>query len=159
MDLLDLFIGSEGILGVFSEITTRLLKRRRPFFSIIIYLPDRESTVQLVGLLNSLRDLNSKFSGDFFNEDSMDSNGADLSFSELDCSEFDLVIPSCMEWFGKSTAVLAPESHRNYLSKFYGALFVEQEYDDREQMLESATQWGRLIETFNLHNVGLAQPN
>jgi D-lactate dehydrogenase (cytochrome) len=157
-DLLDLFIGSEGILGIFSEITTRLLKRRRPFFSIIIYVPDLESTVQLVRLLNSLRDLNSKFSGDFSSEDSMDSNGADLSFSELDCSEFDLVIPSCMEWFGKSTAVLLPESHRNYLSKFYGALFVEQEYDDRDQMLESATQWSRLIETFNLHNVGLAQP-
>ncbi len=158
MDLLDLFIGSEGILGVFSEITTRLLKKRRPFFSIVIYLPDRQNTVQFVNLLNSLRDLNSTFPEDFYHENLVDSSGANSSFSELDCSEFGLVVPSCMEWFGKSTSALLPESQGNYLSKFYGALFVEQEYDDMEQMLESASQWAKLIENFNLHKIGVVNP-
>ncbi|MFH0958897.1 MAG: FAD-binding oxidoreductase [Pseudomonadota bacterium] len=157
MDLLDLFIGSEGILGIFSEITTRLLKKRRPFFSIIIYLPDRKNTVQFVEFLNSLRDFNLGISGNFWGNYS-DTELANFQFSELEHSGLDLVTPSCMEWFGRSTAGLLPESQRGYLSRFYGALFVEQEYDDTEQMMESASQWGRLIETFNLRNVGLAQP-
>ncbi len=45
MDLVDLFIGSEGILGIILEIRTRLLPRRSDFFALMLYLPSRELTV------------------------------------------------------------------------------------------------------------------
>lgn len=150
MDLVDLFIGSEGILGVIVEITTKLLKRRRSYFSLIIYLPDRETTVYFVKALNMLKKLNT--SSRNLNPDNIPQK---MSFnaqllSSLNCSKFPLIIPSCMEWFGNSTASLLPHNYSKLLRDSYGAIFIEQEYDDQEQMLQTVTQWSELIEQFNL---------
>ncbi|MGO8878560.1 MAG: FAD-binding oxidoreductase [Desulfomonilaceae bacterium] len=149
MDLIDLFIGSEGILGVIIGITTKLLKKRRPFFSMIIYLTDREITVGFVEALNLLTHLNSPFS-----KATPDINLNKIphvqSFNEVDYSRFRLIVPSCMEWFGFSTASLLPDESRKHLMESYGAVFVEQEYDNPEQMIESTSQWSELIDQFNL---------
>ena len=72
------------------------------------------------------------------------------SFNEIDYSSFRLIVPSCMEWFGCSTASLLPDESRKHLMESYGAVFVEQEYDNPEQMIESASQWSKLIDQFNL---------
>ena len=149
MDLVDLFIGSEGILGVFAQVTTKLLKRRRPFFSLIIYLPDEETTVRFVQVLNLLRSLNSPFPEECLNECKAHKIDHEHWFKEMDCSRLGLILPSCMEWFGNSTAELLPEDHKKYLKNSYGAIFVEQEYENEEEMFESASQWVELIEYFN----------
>ena len=52
MDLVDLFIGSEGILGIIIQVRTKLLPRRNPYFALMLYTGNREQTVDLVTLLD-----------------------------------------------------------------------------------------------------------
>ncbi len=55
MDLVDLFIGSEGILGIFLQVRTRLLPRRNPYFALMLSMPSRELTCRAVRLLDSFK--------------------------------------------------------------------------------------------------------
>ncbi len=48
MDLLDLFIGSEGTLGVISEVTLLLLPRPRHTWGVQFFLPSEEQAVEFV---------------------------------------------------------------------------------------------------------------
>ncbi|MGC8658806.1 MAG: FAD-binding oxidoreductase [Desulfomonilaceae bacterium] len=149
MDLVDLFIGSEGVLGAIVEITTKLLVKRRPYFSMIIFVPDLEMTVSFVSILNMLRLLNSPLVMSDSGNNQKKLCFPTQSFNGIEWSDFPLVLPSCMEWFGNSTATLLPDEHAHVLKRFYGAIFVEQEYDDPERMIEAAEQWSALIEHVN----------
>ena len=55
MDLVDLFVGSEGILGTIVSIRTRLLPQGNPRFSLILYMPDLDAVVELVQLLHKFK--------------------------------------------------------------------------------------------------------
>jgi D-lactate dehydrogenase (cytochrome) len=48
MDLLDLFIGSEGTLGVISELTLLLLPRPRYTWGLLLFLPEEDQAVEFV---------------------------------------------------------------------------------------------------------------
>ncbi len=48
MDMIDLFIGSEGILGVISEIEIRLLPRPEDVCGVTAFLPSEDAALQLV---------------------------------------------------------------------------------------------------------------
>lgn len=54
MDLLDLFIGSEGTLGVFSEIELRLIRAPDCRWGVMVFLPSDESTTQFVEAVRML---------------------------------------------------------------------------------------------------------
>lgn len=48
MDLIDLFIGSEGTLGVITAATLRLIPKPEKFFSAILFFPDEENLLSFV---------------------------------------------------------------------------------------------------------------
>jgi D-lactate dehydrogenase (cytochrome) len=149
MDLVDLFIGSEGILGVFLRIKTILLPRRRPFFALMLSLPTRELTVAVVTLLDGLKRL-------FHDKERPRESEVRAEFERLAIGEgsaqpdrYKLIAPSCMEWFGASVAPFVSQSERRLLDQSYGTLYVEQEYSEQEGLIEAASQWDRLVETIN----------
>ncbi len=48
MDLLDLFIGSEGTLAIFSEIELRLIRQPEVMWGIVVFFPSEEAAVRFV---------------------------------------------------------------------------------------------------------------
>jgi len=54
MDLIDLFIGSEGTLGVISEIRLRLLDLPKDVFSCVAFFPDEENALDFIDEARSL---------------------------------------------------------------------------------------------------------
>lgn len=149
MDLVDLFIGSEGILGIVLQIKTRLLVRRNPFFALMFYLPTRKQTVQVVTLLNN-------FKRYFHDGEQGSRQGIEkMPFSSpersaiLDLEQFRGVVPSCMEWLGASVAPLLSNERAGRLAGTYGGLYVEQEYQQGESPMAKASQWARLVDTLN----------
>lgn len=146
MDLIDLFIGDEGILGVSVQVKTRLIPRRKPYFALMIFLPTRRVTVLLVQLLDALRRLGS--TGDRAATRDIRTLLGDPDAQDLDCSPegFCGIVPSCMEWFGMSVASFVSTELSSKLRRFYGMLYVEQEYDAAEGPLEIASRWSELME-------------
>ena len=149
MDLVDLFIGSEGILGIVVEVRTKLLPRRNPYFALMLYTGNREQTTDLVTLL----DLFKRFfhDGDQSVKTKIDQNLAYIAnMSEAPRRErFSKITPACMEWFGSGVAAYLSSEQSLKMKDFYGCLFVEQEYPSGEDPLDAAQQWGELIECIN----------
>lgn len=149
MDLIDLFIGGEGVLGVILQARTKLLAKRYPYFALMIFTPSRKSTVALVRTLDRLKKL-------FHDKSCMTSGNSDLNQEPFlpddveDLTDFRKICPSCMEWFGASTSSLLGGDRGKKIEQFYGALYVEQEYSDDEDMSDKLTQWSKLIDFFNI---------
>ncbi len=54
MDLVDLFVGSEGTLAVFSEIEIRLIRQPACRWGVVAFFPSNESAVQFVKVVRGL---------------------------------------------------------------------------------------------------------
>ncbi len=146
MDLVDLFIGSEGILGVILGIKTVLLPRRKPCFALMIYLPNRGRTVELVNLLHNFRRL--FHDGEFGLREELSGTLQAMSgeSAPLDLGRFSGVVPSCMEWLGSAVGRFLSPERAESLARCYGALFLEQEYPAGNDPLEIASQWADLMD-------------
>jgi D-lactate dehydrogenase (cytochrome) len=149
MDLVDLFIGSEGILGVILQITTRLLPRRNPYFALTLYVPTHDLAVELVTLLNFMKRV-------FHNHkpEAARALGETLArftgwLDDPPVEAFRSVIPSCMEWMGSSVADLLSGERSSKLRRSYGSLYIEQEYLDAEDRMERLSQWAALVDLVN----------
>lgn len=151
MDLVDLFIGGDGILGVVLSARTRLLKRRDPYFALMIFVSSRYATVTVVQTLDYLR---KRFGKDII-RNHFSNNNSTPGFKDKhvdDLKGFKEICPSCIEWFGSSTAELLDGPHAQKLDDFYGALYVEQDYANNDDMYMKLQKWSDLLELLKLKN-------
>lgn len=70
MDLIDLFIGSEGTLGVITEIGLKLTPRPEAMQSLTLFLPTEEAVISLVDIARAAATKPSAI--EFFNHDALD---------------------------------------------------------------------------------------
>ncbi len=145
LDLVDLFIGSEGILGVIVNIKSRLLPARLPHFALMAYLPDRQTTVRLVTLLDYFRKY---LSGETEIERDLH---RELAFWKISKNSrlIAKLQPSCMEWLHRSVAPFLSTETRHKLRNAYGALYMEQEYAASEDPMDRASIWAEFVESLN----------
>ncbi|MFC1835901.1 FAD-binding oxidoreductase [Thermodesulfobacteriota bacterium] len=150
MDLVDLFIGSEGILGIILQIKTRLLPLRNPFFAMMIYAPTLDYAVSLVQLLDGLKRYSRANNREL--REQVGNMLARLSDTgkEFGLDSLQTIVPSCMEWFGSSVAEFVSPARRPLLQQSFGALYVEQEYGDDEDPLDIASRWAELLDALRL---------
>lgn len=171
MDLVDLFIGSEGILGIVLRVRTIVLPRRRPFFAMMLYPRTLEDALDLVRTLHRWKRLHDgpQRAAESVGMGLLPRRGpgglpalcpsaieamqenppahkrgasAGLSLSAHPRGVF----PSCMEWVGSSCAEFVSPSMADTLRDSYGCLYVEQDYCENEDPMDKATLWGRLLE-------------
>ncbi|MGO9120871.1 MAG: FAD-binding oxidoreductase [Desulfomonilaceae bacterium] len=149
MDLVDLFIGSEGILGIVVQIRTKILPRRNPYFALMLYTANREQTVHLVTLLDWFK--RCFHDGDYSSKTKIDQKLTYLTRKAGPpyCEQFSKITPACMEWFGASVAAFLSPEQSHKMKEFYGCMYVEQEYPIGEESLDRAQQWAELISSIN----------
>ncbi|MCX6344572.1 MAG: FAD-binding oxidoreductase [Armatimonadetes bacterium] len=68
MDIIDLFIGMEGTLGVITEIELRLIPRPKSIQALTVFLPNEDSAIKLVRALRG----EGSVAIEFFNSDALD---------------------------------------------------------------------------------------
>jgi len=72
MDLIDLLIGSEGTLGIITEIGLKLMPRPGAIQSLTVFLPNEEAVVALVDAARSSSGEARPVAMEFFNHDALD---------------------------------------------------------------------------------------
>ncbi|MEP7075846.1 MAG: FAD-binding oxidoreductase [Acidobacteriota bacterium] len=121
LDAIDLFIGSEGALGVITEIELSLMPKPQGFFSGIIFFSKQG---ELLNFVNAARDLS------FANRSLKTANSLDASL---------------IEYFDDRALKFISERFPETPTDAAGAIFFEQETtaDSEEDLLES---WNALLE-------------
>lgn len=71
MDLIDLFIGSEGTLGIITEIETEIIPALPPCFIMIAFFPDETRLLELLGEIKSGKRVN-PLSVEYFDRSSLE---------------------------------------------------------------------------------------
>jgi len=131
MDAVDLFIGSEGTLGVFTEIELRLIPLPEKLFSGVVFFPNETSTLAFVEEARRL---------------SMETRRADSgSDRDIDARALEYIDANALD-FVRDQFPTIPEDAAG------GAIWFEQEINDEteEKLLE---EWYELI----LRHGGLAE--
>ncbi len=138
LDAIDLFIGSEGTLGVITEIELSLLPKPESFFSGIVFF---EKETDLLNFVNEVRELS------FANR-----IGTRTFFSADGNADRNVRVPSLdatlLEYFDANSLKFISEKFPETPGDVAGAIFFEQETngDSEDTLLE---QWNELLEKKN----------
>jgi D-lactate dehydrogenase (cytochrome) len=133
LDAIDLFIGSEGTLGVITEIELSLLKKPEGFFSGIVFFEDQKD---LLGFVDEVRAAS-------FNSRSRSSE------SEPGASAIGLSIDATLlEYFDANALKFISNRFPETPSGMVGAIFFEQETtaENEDELFE---KWSTLLEQHN----------
>lgn len=129
LDAIDLFIGSEGTLGIITEIELRLLPKPKGFLSGIVFFKNEKD---LLNLVNEAR--KSSFeSRQFQNPKSKIPNRIDASL---------------LEYFDSKALEFISEKFPETPSEMAGAIFFEQETNESNED-ELFEKWNELLEKHN----------
>jgi len=124
LDAIDLFIGSEGTLGVITEIELSLLSKPKGFFSGVVFF---ENEADLLTFVSEAREWS------FTNRNSQTPNSFDASL---------------LEYFDKNALDFIREKFPEVPENMQGAIFFEQETtaETEDTLFE---QWNELLENHN----------
>lgn len=117
-DLLDLFIGQEGTLGIITRATVRLTALPHDVFGVLAFFPSRSAALSFVA---TARDASRT-----------DQTGP--------------LSPRCLEYLDHHCLDLARERGAEVPDEAVAALFCEQEYANEDAMDEHITAWWNTLE-------------
>ncbi len=121
MDLIDLFIGSEGILGIICEARLKLLKKPEKMMAGFIFFKDKEECLELVQHIKAV----SKKVRDFGDEGDID--------------------PMSLEYFDVNSLALLKEQFPTIPDYAKACIFFEQGFNKQDEEI-LLLAWTRLIE-------------
>lgn len=120
MDLIDLFIGSEGTLGILTEIKLKLIDLPKNILSCVVFFPKEKDAL------------------DFITE------ARNLSRSSMNTNKIDA---RGLEFFDYYSLRTLSDSYPNIPAEAWGAVWFEQEINENEDEIISA--WTELINKYN----------
>lgn len=136
MDAVDLFIGSEGTVGVIAEIELSLLNKPEGFFSGIVFFADSEDLLAFVAEARTRSISNFR------------SHSYDPEISNFKSEISDQFGATLLEYFDKQSLGFISERFAEIPEHAAGAIFFEQETAgaNEDALLE---QWNALLERHN----------
>ena len=131
VDAIDLFIGSEGTLGIITELKLKVLEKPESFFSGIVFFEDENN---LLDFVNEARKM------------SFDARKKDISNFKFQISN--LIDASLIEYFDENALKFISEKFPEVPANAKGAIFFEQETnsENEDELLE---KWNGLLEKHN----------
>ncbi len=129
LDAVDLFVGSEGTLGVITEIELGLMRKTTGFLSGIVFFKDE---ADLLAFVAEAREISFR-------------NRRDIEIKTEDRKLFDATF---LEYFDENSLKFIKEKFPDTPENMRGAIFFEQETDEdtEDELFE---QWNNLLERHN----------
>lgn len=145
LDAIDLFVGSEGTLGVIAEIELRVLPKPEGFFSGIVFFERNDDLLSFVDAARALSFSNRDTSLTSFTTPPVQSGGHTSLDKEGSVTSVDA---SLLEYFDDRALGFISEKFPETPNGMAGAIFFEQETtaETEDALLE---QWNDLLEKHN----------
>ncbi|HWN11288.1 MAG TPA: FAD-binding oxidoreductase [Pyrinomonadaceae bacterium] len=155
MDLLDLFIGSEGTLGVILEAELKLLPKPEGLLSGVVFFSSEESLLEFVQEARRLSVTKDNLSGEAAGqlgalvEKALEvSSRRPVSSSSADNEIINAIDARALEYFDRESLGFLRQKYSTIPERAIGAIFFEQEINsaDENAVMQS---WLALLETYD----------
>jgi D-lactate dehydrogenase (cytochrome) len=142
VDAIDLFIGSEGTLGIITEIELKVLPKPKSFFSGIIFFEDEQNLLNFVKEVREISFQTRKSNA------VVPTAGLSASRAQTKVESITTIDASLIEYFDEKALKFISEKFPKVPANVKGAIFFEQEtnHENEDTLLE---QWNELLEKSN----------
>ena len=131
MDVIDLFIGSEGTLGVIVEVEVKLLPKPEGFLAGIVFFDDDD---QLLAFVSKVREISLRTRAELKHKGkTIDELFADKSRADHEGAGLIDVDARALEYFDKESLVFLREPYPLIPASAVGAIFFEQEVNAQNE--------------------------